>query len=169
MEISPKEPPKFWLSRAVVSQPCDNQQRPLQGMAVPVQPQPDPDKVGKAVAHGQPQQKPKGVRSGHCPGVEQQIKAAVVHNKVENPSQRPATAAWYRRVKSSTPSKKSKNSTSSQIYRPFIVLAAMTSIGQFLISFLLEQQPPAAAGELCRAETGSPFPQQGLTPSAAGC
>lgn len=61
----------------------DDEHRPLHRPFIPVQPQPDPGKIGEAIAHAQPQQEPEGIRALYGAGVEQQVKAAVIHQKIK--------------------------------------------------------------------------------------
>jgi len=66
----------------------DDEQRPFERVAVPVEPEPDPHEVGKAVTHTQPEQKPEGIGPGDGAGTKELIEDSVVHGEVEQAAQK---------------------------------------------------------------------------------
>ena len=89
--------------------PGENQHRPFRQMLIPVQAEPDPRKIGEAIAHRHPQQHlEKAVALGDAPAVAEQVENAVVHCHVHKPTRK----VIYFFLKSSSPPKRKRKTRS---------------------------------------------------------
>lgn len=84
----PGKSPAEVLAEQGNGQPARNDEdRPFEGMPVPVEPEPDPYEIREAIAHAQPEQEPERVGAADLPGAEQKIKPAVIHQEIQQPAE----------------------------------------------------------------------------------